>query len=169
MIEFLEGNGLAQYREMFVVNQIDQDELVKLTDVDLQEMGMSTASNRQRLLEQLRYISKARNACSKVATPRSPPSCVWVGKHQGMDQKADRLLQNASGVLIHGYLMYLLAGSSKGWQLFGGDYCDAERCQGMFCFAVSAFGVDCIFEQCRLHTDRVSGTRGGGEQERTRG
>jgi hypothetical protein len=113
VLEFLEGNGLAQYREMFVVNQIDHDELVKLTDVDLQEMGMSNASNRQRLLEQLRYISKARNACSNVATPLPT---VWVGKHQGLDQKADRLLQNASGVLIHGYLMYLLAGSSKGWR-----------------------------------------------------
>ena len=41
VIEFLEGNGLAQYREMFVVNQIDQDELVKLTDVDLQEIGVA--------------------------------------------------------------------------------------------------------------------------------
>jgi hypothetical protein len=40
VLKWLDANALGQYKEMFVVNQIDEQELLKLTDKDLQEMGM---------------------------------------------------------------------------------------------------------------------------------
>ena len=47
---------LGEYREMFVLNSIDEDELFSITDTDLQEMGMMNRTNRKRLLEEVRYL-----------------------------------------------------------------------------------------------------------------
>ena len=53
---WLKAQDLGQYREMFVLNSIDEDELFSLTDTDLQEMGMINRTNRKRLLEEVRHL-----------------------------------------------------------------------------------------------------------------
>ena len=48
--EWLKGLGLGQYAAAFAENDIDFAVLVKLTDADLKELGMSSLGHRKRLL-----------------------------------------------------------------------------------------------------------------------
>jgi class 3 adenylate cyclase len=54
--EWLEQLGLPQYTESFARNAIDPDLLPELTDVDLQELGVSPLGHRKRLLKAIEAL-----------------------------------------------------------------------------------------------------------------
>ena len=117
VLQWLDSNALGQYKEMFALNQIDERELLQITESDLKEMGMTNAANRQFLLQQTRLLKGAISS-SKPKKPLTPaPPCVWIGNHTGMVGKIHELLTRLSRhVNIHGFITYQLTGCSEGWR-----------------------------------------------------
>ncbi len=64
--DWLEKLGLGQYAQRFTENDIDFALLIKLTDVDLKELGVTSLGHRKRLLEAI--------AEGELGAPSSTPA-----------------------------------------------------------------------------------------------
>jgi class 3 adenylate cyclase len=65
--EWLKGLGLGQYASAFAENDIDLALLVKLTDSDLKELGVTSLGHRKRLLTAIAERGPAAAACEGPA------------------------------------------------------------------------------------------------------
>ena len=69
--DWLEKLGLGQYAQRFAENDIDFALLMKLTDANLKELGVTSLGHRMRLLEAIAERAGA-SAATTLAEPKAP-------------------------------------------------------------------------------------------------
>ena len=79
IVQWLEGLGLGQYAQTFAENDIEHDLLPKLTDDDLEKLGVASLGHRKRLLTAIEELSVS-------------PDVVAPEKKSGTDQSGQELL-----------------------------------------------------------------------------
>ncbi len=81
--EWLGALGLGRYTDAFAENDIDGDILLRLTNDDLREIGVSSVGHRRKLLEELAQVSlwlrSDIQGMSEVG-PRTPQQATFDGR-----------------------------------------------------------------------------------------
>ena len=69
---WLRGLGLGQYEEKFRDNRIDADLLLRLTNDDLKDIGISALGDRLRLLDAIAALVRAKPPAAVPSSPTKP-------------------------------------------------------------------------------------------------
>src|SRR6516225_1946986 len=69
---WLRGLGLGQFETNFRDNKIDADLLLRLTNDDLKDIGVSALGDRRRLLDAIAALAAAKPQADAPASPSKP-------------------------------------------------------------------------------------------------